>query len=129
MTWQLKKQDTILLTSLLIHMLNKMCPTSSGYSNWPVIYMCFFLVGRSCSWCVYSIVTGEFLSACLSPLATGDGDIMMRYCPSYRVVHLMREGLPVQDACNKVVLDMKQRHGEPFEVAIIALNMKVMGNW
>lgn len=61
----------------------------------------------------------------VSPLATGDGDVMMRYCPSYRVVHLMGEGLTVQDACDQVILEMKQRHGKPFEVAIIALNMKV----
>ena len=76
--------------------------------------------------CVYYITVGEpCVSLCLSPLATGDGDIMMRYCPSYRVVHLMREGLTVQDACDRVILEMKERHGAPFEVAIIALNMKV----
>ena len=62
---------------------------------------------------------------CLSPIATGDGDVMMRYCPSYRVVHLMREGVSVQDACDRVILEMKERHGAPFEVGIIALNMKV----
>lgn len=50
---------------------------------------------------------------------------MMRYCPSYRVVHLMREGLPVQAACDRVIMEMKERHGASFEVAIIALNMKV----
>ena len=50
---------------------------------------------------------------------------MMRYCPSYHVVHLMREGLAVQGACDRVILEMKERHGAPFEVAIIALNMKV----
>jgi len=49
----------------------------------------------------------------------------MRYCPSYLVVHLMRDGLSVQDACDQVILEMKERHGAPFEVAIIALNMKV----
>ena len=65
------------------------------------------------------------MSLCFSPLATGDGDVMMRYCPSYRVVHLMREGVSVQDACDRVILEMKQRHGAPFEVGIIALNMKV----
>ena len=58
-------------------------------------------------------------------IATGDGDIMMRYCPSYRVVHLMREGLPVQAACDRVIMEMKERHRASFEVAIIALNMKV----
>lgn len=58
-------------------------------------------------------------------IATGDGDIMMKYCPSYRVVHLMREGLPVQAACDRVIMEMKERHGASFEVAIIALNMKV----
>lgn len=50
---------------------------------------------------------------------------MMRHCPSYQVVSLMRGGLSVQDACDRVVLEMKARHGAPFEVAIIALNMKV----
>ena len=70
------------------------------------------------------ITIGEPCVNFVSPLATGDGDIMMRYCPSYRVVHLMREGLTVQDACDRVILEMKQRHGGHFEVAIIALNMK-----
>ena len=37
----------------------------------------------------------------------------------------MREGLPVQAACEQVVMEMKERHGTSFEVAIIALNMKV----
>ena len=56
---------------------------------------------------------------------TGDGDIMMRYCPSYHIVRLMKEGVAVQDACDKVVAEMKERHGAPFEAAVIALNMKV----
>jgi len=37
----------------------------------------------------------------------------------------MKEGVAVQDACNKVVAEMKERHGAPFEAAVIALNMKV----
>lgn len=91
-----------------------------------IFYHLTILLGRSCSWCVYFTVNDQSLCEfSLSPLATGDGDIMMRHCPSYRVVHLMKEGLSVQDACDQVILEMKERHGSSFEVAIIALNMKV----
>ncbi|XP_033749528.1 N(4)-(Beta-N-acetylglucosaminyl)-L-asparaginase-like [Pecten maximus] len=64
---------------------------------------------------------GEAGAACCS----GDGDQILMYCPSFRVVLLMKEGKQPQAACEEVINDIRRKcDGQIFEVAIIAVNMK-----
>ena len=58
-------------------------------------------------------------------IATGDGAKIMQFCPSFHIVQLMREGKPPMEACESVVKSMREKNGEWFEVAVIALNPKV----
>ena len=59
-------------------------------------------------------------------LATGDGDQIMQFCPSFHIVQLMREGLSAEEACLKVVSRMKEScHNKDFEAAVIATDKKV----
>ena len=63
----------------------------------------------------------QYGSAC----ATGDGDVIMQYCPSFHVVMLMRyQGLTPQLACEEVVKDMVKRYKTTFMVALIAMDPK-----
>ncbi len=55
--------------------------------------------------------------------ATGNGDTMMRFCPSFLVVELMRQGLSPQEACEEALRRMLQRKVE-VNAALIALNKK-----
>lgn len=52
--------------------------------------------------------------------ASGDGDDILRFCPSFRVVALMREGRTPAAACEATLMEIRDRlarHGEPmFEV-------------
>ena len=60
-----------------------------------------------------------------SACATGDGDIIMQFCPSFHVVFLMRyQGLSPQLACEEVVRDMVKRNKSSFMVALIAMDPK-----
>ncbi|XP_056616095.1 N(4)-(Beta-N-acetylglucosaminyl)-L-asparaginase isoform X1 [Triplophysa dalaica] len=58
--------------------------------------------------------------------ATGDGDKIMCYCPSFHVVQLMRQGSSPNEACQAVLADIQRRiSGDTcFEVGLIALNIK-----
>ncbi|XP_059504296.1 N(4)-(Beta-N-acetylglucosaminyl)-L-asparaginase isoform X2 [Stegostoma tigrinum] len=58
--------------------------------------------------------------------ASGDGDKIMCFCPSFHVVQLMKQGLSPTDACQSVVQDICNRVGKKdiFEIGLIALNMK-----
>ncbi|XP_030628587.1 uncharacterized protein LOC115810730 [Chanos chanos] len=58
--------------------------------------------------------------------ATGDGDKIMCYCPSFHVVQLMRQGFSPKEACRRVLADITQRTGQDkcFEIGLIALNTK-----
>ncbi|XP_065152860.1 N(4)-(Beta-N-acetylglucosaminyl)-L-asparaginase isoform X1 [Paramisgurnus dabryanus] len=58
--------------------------------------------------------------------ATGDGDKIMCYCPSFHVVQLMRQGLSPNEACHAVLADIQRRiSGDKcFEIGLISLNMK-----
>ncbi|XP_048457077.1 N(4)-(Beta-N-acetylglucosaminyl)-L-asparaginase isoform X2 [Rhincodon typus] len=58
--------------------------------------------------------------------ATGDGDKIMCFCPSFHVVQLMKQGLSPTDACQSVIQDICNRVGKKdiFEIGLIALNMK-----
>ncbi|XP_060071155.1 N(4)-(Beta-N-acetylglucosaminyl)-L-asparaginase-like [Ylistrum balloti] len=63
----------------------------------------------------------EVGAACCS----GDGDQIMMFCPSFRVVQLMKEGKKPQTACEEVISDIRRKcDGQIFEVAIVAVNMK-----
>ncbi|KAG2467138.1 ASPG asparaginase, partial [Polypterus senegalus] len=59
-------------------------------------------------------------------LATGDGDKIMCFCPSFHVVHLMKQGLCPADACQAVLNDIQERIGtkDMFEIGLIAMNIK-----
>ncbi|XP_067053316.1 N(4)-(Beta-N-acetylglucosaminyl)-L-asparaginase-like isoform X2 [Acropora muricata] len=59
--------------------------------------------------------------------ATGDGDKMMRFCPSFHVVQLMKEGCSPQESCERIVRHAQRKVGmtsKPFDMALIALNKK-----
>ena len=53
----------------------------------------------------------------------------MQFCPSFHIVQLMREGNEPQKACEMAIKMMTDRTQEWFEVAVIALNMKVNGHY
>ncbi|XP_018593859.1 N(4)-(beta-N-acetylglucosaminyl)-L-asparaginase isoform X2 [Scleropages formosus] len=53
--------------------------------------------------------------------ATGDGDVMMRFLPSYLAVELMRVGVDPSAACKKAVTRIKQ-HVPDFFGAVICAN-------
>ncbi|XP_035684537.1 N(4)-(beta-N-acetylglucosaminyl)-L-asparaginase-like [Branchiostoma floridae] len=58
-------------------------------------------------------------------VATGDGDNMMRFCPSFQVVQMMRQGIDPQTACREVVKQIHQKVGtDMFEMALVAMDMK-----
>ncbi|XP_039976207.1 N(4)-(beta-N-acetylglucosaminyl)-L-asparaginase [Xiphias gladius] len=52
--------------------------------------------------------------------ATGDGDIMMRFLPSYLAVELMRAGADPSAACKKVISRIKRHYSEFFGAIICA---------
>lgn len=57
--------------------------------------------------------------------ATGDGEQIMKFCPSFKIVQLMKEGRSPQQACEDVVTEMKRQSSRSFEVGLIALDTKV----
>lgn len=59
-------------------------------------------------------------------LATGDGETLMKYCPSFQVVELMRQGYSPCDACERVLKNIVNREKKMFEAGLIALNIKVI---
>ena len=58
-------------------------------------------------------------------VATGDGETIMKYCPSVQVVEQIQMGRSPQEACEIVVKRMLHRNGSWFEGALIALDVKV----
>lgn len=58
-------------------------------------------------------------------LATGLGEELMKYCPCFQVVQLMREGCSPNDAC-KHVLKSIIKDKNWFEAGLIAINIKVL---
>lgn len=67
-----------------------------------------------------SAYTSVFVQA-----ASGDGERIMQFCPSFQIVQLMREGLTAQEASDVAVERMLRQNGRWFEVAVIALDIKV----
>ena len=70
----------------------------------------------------YTKYHGQLL---LFHLASGDGECIMRFCPSFQIVQFMREGMKAQEACDLTVDRMLRQTGQQFEVAVIALDTKV----
>ena len=54
--------------------------------------------------------------------ATGDGDVMMRFLPSYQAVESMRQGLSPQEAANDAIARIARKYPS-FEGAIIVANL------
>ncbi|XP_060741649.1 N(4)-(beta-N-acetylglucosaminyl)-L-asparaginase [Tachysurus vachellii] len=52
--------------------------------------------------------------------ATGDGDIMMRFLPSFLAVELMRSGATPTAACNSAIYRIKKHYPEVFGAIICA---------
>lgn len=73
------------------------------------------------SFCLFAKCLGK----CIQCTASGDGERIMQFCPSFQIVQLMREGLAVQEACDVAVKRMLRQNGRWFEVAVIALDTKV----
>ncbi|XP_032234895.2 N(4)-(Beta-N-acetylglucosaminyl)-L-asparaginase [Nematostella vectensis] len=58
-------------------------------------------------------------------VASGDGDFLLRFCPSYQAVQLMSQGYTPQEACEQVVRVSQTKAGtlsEPFEMAVLAID-------
>jgi len=55
--------------------------------------------------------------------ATGNGDIMMRFLPSYRAVENMRHGMSPKDAAEDSIKEIKRFYPD-FSGALIAINKK-----
>ncbi|CAF1287799.1 unnamed protein product [Rotaria sordida] len=53
--------------------------------------------------------------------ATGNGDIMRRFVPSYHVVQLMRQGESPSDACTDVIQRITKYYPD-FDGAVLALS-------
>lgn len=52
---------------------------------------------------------------------------MMRFCPAFHTVQLMKEGYSPQESCELVVKEAQRKVGRtsnPFEMALIAINKK-----
>ena len=49
----------------------------------------------------------------------------MKFCPSFHIMELLRNGHTPQDACEVVVKSMLSRNTEWFEVGLIAMDIKV----
>jgi isoaspartyl peptidase/L-asparaginase-like protein (Ntn-hydrolase superfamily) len=62
-------------------------------------------------------VDNEVGGAC----ATGDGDVMQRFVPSYHVVQLMREGVAPADACLDAIKRIAKYY-PTFTGAVLALD-------
>mmetsp|Transcript_1773 Transcript_1773/g.3061 ORF Transcript_1773/g.3061 Transcript_1773/m.3061 type:complete len:371 (+) Transcript_1773:1477-2589(+) len=55
--------------------------------------------------------------------ASGDGDDMIRFCVSYTVVELMRNGMDVQQACEKC-MERIMKQAPSTQAAVIAMDAK-----
>eukprot|EP00105_Crassostrea_gigas_P004229 XP_011417374.1 PREDICTED: putative N(4)-(beta-N-acetylglucosaminyl)-L-asparaginase GE19290 [Crassostrea gigas] len=58
-------------------------------------------------------------AACCS----GDGDEILKFCPSFHIVHLISQGRSPQDACEEVVQNI-YRQNKHMEIAVIAADIK-----
>ena len=68
----------------------------------------------------------SYSSYCASiDTATGDGERIMQFCPSYQIVQHLRAGATPQAACERVITDMLLQTNKWFEVGLIALDTKV----
>lgn len=58
--------------------------------------------------------------------ATGLGEDLMKGCISYEIVRLMKDGLPVQDACDKAITNLdkllKKKRGKSGDLSVIAID-------
>ncbi|XP_025076871.1 uncharacterized protein LOC112553697 [Pomacea canaliculata] len=55
---------------------------------------------------------------------SGDGDQIMKFCPSFHVLQFLKQGQSPEEACQNVVKNMVRRVGSPssVEIGIIAVN-------
>ena len=54
-------------------------------------------------------------------VATGDGDVMMRFLPTFFIVELMRNGVSPQKACDMAIERIKLKYPD-FSGAVIGVN-------
>ena len=60
---------------------------------------------------------------------TGDGDVLLRFCPSFLAVEMMHQATAPERACQEVVRRVCQGIGSrDIEMGIIAMNIKVIYN-
>lgn len=57
---------------------------------------------------------------------TGDGDKILRFCPSFHVIQLMKQGSSPSQACKHVIAEITERMGDQnmFQIGIIAMDME-----
>ena len=58
-------------------------------------------------------------------VATGDGEQIMRFCPSFHIVQLLHSGRSPQQACDEVMHHMTSSSDVIFEVGVIAVSFMV----
>ena len=49
----------------------------------------------------------------------------MKYCPSFKIVDLMREGCGPQEACETVIKHIRTKERDGLEMGVVALDTKV----
>ena len=54
-------------------------------------------------------------------VATGDGDVMMRFLPTFLIVELMRGGCKVQTACNIAIERIRMKYPK-FQGAVLGVS-------
>ncbi|XP_075265044.1 N(4)-(Beta-N-acetylglucosaminyl)-L-asparaginase-like [Convolutriloba macropyga] len=55
---------------------------------------------------------------------TGDGDVMLRFLPTFKVVEMMRQGVPPLNATKSALLDIYEFY-PTFSGAIVAINSRM----
>ncbi|XP_048738230.1 N(4)-(Beta-N-acetylglucosaminyl)-L-asparaginase-like [Ostrea edulis] len=69
---------------------------------------------------------GLYANAHGGACCSGDGDEILKFCPSFHIVHLISQGKIPQDACEEVIRNIHSRNSD-MEVAVIATDTK--GNY
>ena len=80
------------------------------------------MIGWSC--CRYNHII-RLSKEVFTIIATGDGEKLMKFCPSFHVVQLMKQGHSPQYACEYVLKDISKEIQHHFEAGLIALDHKV----
>ncbi|XP_062573431.1 N(4)-(Beta-N-acetylglucosaminyl)-L-asparaginase-like [Saccostrea cucullata] len=69
---------------------------------------------------------GLYANAHGAACCSGDGDEILKFCPSFHIVHLISQGMVPEEACKEVVQKIYNQNNQ-LEIALIAADIK--GNY